>query len=310
MQVITTIAPIFAVILLGWFAHRRGFMPAEFLKPANQLVYYLAIPALIFRSVSKASFRTEFNTTVLLVTLLSAVLAYMGAWLIGHLRRGWPPGRTGTFIQCCGHGNQGYIGLPVAFYFIGESGLAKASILAGFLMILQNILSVLALQAYSVDVAPKGRKFGLVVEKLAQNPVIISALAGVAASLGQVPMPVVLLRFLDILSGLAPPMSLLLIGASLSLRVVRTGLLSVAGCVLIKVIGLPLIGLALFAMFHVPPSDYLPALILLATPTATVAYVMSREMQGDEEFAVAAISTSTVFSALTYIVWLTAVANR
>jgi hypothetical protein len=38
----------------------------------------------------------------------------------------------------------------VAFYFMGESGLAKAGILAGFLMILQNVLSVLALQACSV----------------------------------------------------------------------------------------------------------------------------------------------------------------
>jgi predicted permease len=306
MQVISTIIPIFAVVILGWFARRRGFMPPEFLGPANQLVYYLAIPALIFRSISKASFHTQFNATVLLITLGAAVLAYGGAWLIGRLTR-WPRGRIGTFIQCSAHGNHGYIGLPVAYYFMGESGLAKAGILAGFLMILQNVLSVLALQASMVGEVEPSRKLRSIAEKLIRNPVIVSALAGVTASAIQLSFPAPATRFMDILSGLAPPMSLLLIGASLSVEVMRKNLFSVLGSVAIKIIALPLVGLALFAFCGVSSAEYLPGLILLATPTATVAYVMAREMHGDDEFAVAAISTSTLASALTYLVWLMAV---
>ena len=107
MQVLSTIIPIFAVVILGWFARRRGFMPPEFLGPANQLVYYLAIPALIFRSILRASFHTQFNMMVLIITLSSAVLAYFSAWLIGHATR-WPKGRIGTFIQCSAHGNHGF----------------------------------------------------------------------------------------------------------------------------------------------------------------------------------------------------------
>jgi len=33
--------------------------------------------------------------------------------------------------------------------------------------------------------------------------------------------------------------------------------------------------------------------------------VMSREMGGDSDFAVAAVSTSTILSAVTYSIWLT-----
>jgi len=306
MQVFSTIIPIFAVVILGWFARRRGFMPPEFLGPANQLVYYLAIPALIFRSISKASFHTQFNMTVLLITLSSAVLAYFSAWLIGRFTR-WPKRRIGAFIQCSAHGNHGYIGLPVAFYFMGESGLAKAGILAGFLMILQNVLSVLALQACAVEDAGQRIKLRVIVEKLIRNPVIVSALAGVAASAIQLSLPAPATRFMDILSGLAPPMSLLLIGASLSLEVMRKNLLSVLGSVAIKIIALPLVGLAFFMIFGLKTAEFLPGLILLATPTATVAYVMAKEMHGDDEFAVAAISTSTLASALTYLFWLMAV---
>ncbi|MFZ7127917.1 MAG: AEC family transporter [Desulfobacterales bacterium] len=308
MQVLSTIIPIFAVVVLGLIARKRGFLPDAFLGPANRLVYYLAIPALIFRAVSRASFRTEFNPTVLLVTLSSAVLAYLGAWLIGRHSR-WEPGRIGTFIQCSGHGNHGYIALPIALYFMGESGLARASILAGFLMILQNVLSVLALQTYAVAGENSGRRFRLIGEKLIRNPVIVSALAGVIASLARMPIPSPVLRFLDILSGLAPPMSLLLIGASLSFAVMRRNLLPVLGSVFIKIIAMPAVGLLVFISLRISASDYLPGLILLATPTATVAYVMSREMRGDGEFAVSAISTSTVCSAFTYLVWLALVGS-
>lgn len=306
MQVISIIFPIFSVVLLGWFARRRGFMPQEFLGPANQLVFNLAIPALIFNAVSKASFRTDFNATVLLVTLLSATTAYLGSWLIARLTR-WQPKRIGAFIQCSSHGNHGYIGLPIAFYFIGESGFAKTSILASFLFILQNVLSVMVLQAHATRVVESESKFRTIIKKLIRNPVVVSALAGVIFSLSQLPIPTPILRFLDIMGGLAPPMSLLLIGASVSLQVMRKNFFSVLGSVVIKIIALPIFGFVIFKILQVDTADYLPSMILLATPTATVAYILSKEMQGDAEFTSAAISTSTLCSAFTYLVWLSVV---
>lgn len=308
MQVFSTIIPIFAVVILGFIARRRGFMPQAFLEPANRMVYYLAIPALIFRSVARASFRTEFSATVLLVTLSSALLAYVGAFVIGRFSR-WPSARVGTFIQCAAHGNHGYVGIPVAFYFLGQSGLAQASILAGFLMIMQNTLSVMVLQAYSVNGTDTAGRIREVVEKLLHNPIIISAAAGMTVSLFEFTLPTTVQRFLEILSGMAPPMSLLLIGASLSIQVMRRNLRLVVGTVAIKILALPVVGLVMFTILGVSPEAYRPALILLATPTATVAYVMAKEMHGDDEFAVAAISTSTLFSMFTYMLWLSVVGH-
>lgn len=136
------------------------------------------------------------------------------------------------------------------------------------------------------------------------NPVILSALAGILASALQIPIPLVIQRSLDILSGLALPTALLLIGASLSFRVMRGHFLTVMGSVAIKLFLLPGIGLIAFRGFHVAPAEYLPGLILLASPTATVAYVMAKEMKGDTDFAVAAISASTLISAGSFSFWL------
>jgi len=87
MDIITTIIPIFAVIILGWFASDRGFIPPEFLGPANRLVYYIAIPAMIFRSISRSSFTTQFDIKVLIFTLLSILVIFGLAWCAGLIFR-------------------------------------------------------------------------------------------------------------------------------------------------------------------------------------------------------------------------------
>jgi len=134
-------------------------------------------------------------------------------------------------------------------------------------------------------------------------------MAGIAVSALAIPMPKVILRCLDILGGLAPPTALLLIGASLSLQLIRTYQRPALGAVFLKLVLLPAIGLLLFNIFHLRPDDYLPAMILLCSPTATVAYVMAREMHGDADFAVATISASTLFSSITFMLWLAFIAG-
>ncbi len=305
MQIVYTIVPIFMIIALGWAVREKGFIPPGFFAPANRLVYYLAIPAMIFRAISKASIGENFHGNVLFLTLSAVAVSYGIAWLVCDLRH-IPSDRAGTFIQSAGHGNLGYIGLAVAFYFLGDAGLVKASLIAGFLMILQNILSVLALQFHASGGHSGTGLSGVkgLISSLYRNPVIVSAMAGILVSVLHLPVPKVFQKALDILSGMALPMALLLIGGSLSLGLMRKYLRPVVGAVFIKLVVLPLIGVLLFRGFGISATQYLPALILLASPTATVTYVMAREMHGDPEFAVATISAGTLLSAVTFSLWL------
>lgn len=303
MQVLTTIAPIFAVIGLGYIARTKGFIANAFLGPANRIVFYLALPALVFRAVSNASFQNDFNSQVLIVTLAATTSMYFCGWIVTRFAT-WESRRNGSFILCVGHGNHGYVGIPIAFYYLGENGFAKAAIIAGFLFIVQNMLSVLTMQANDVSRDTSGSRILPVVKNLLGNPIIVSAFAGMAVSLSGLVLPQPVARFFDIMSGMAAPLSLLLIGASLSFRLIRKNLRSVFGAAAMKLLILPFFGMIPFMIMGVNAEDYLPALILLATPAATVAYVMAGEMNGDLEFTSAAISASTMCSAVTYVLWL------
>lgn len=299
MQITQTIIPIFLVIFVGWLARKKQFIPDGFLGPANRLVYYLAIPAMIFRAISRASFQEAFNSQVLLITLLCVLVVFLTTWLLAALA-GMARHFRGTFIQSAFHGNLGYIGLAVVYYYLGDAGLAKGGIFAGFIMILQNILAVITLQVHTDRSSQKGPVFAENMRRIIGHPVILSALGGI-------PLPVIVDRSLVILSGMSLPLALLLIGASLSFDLMRARLRGVFAVSFFKVVVMPGLGILMFKLFSIPAADYLPAFILLAAPTATLTYVMAREMKGDSDFAVAAISGCTLLSALSYTLWLNTV---
>jgi predicted permease len=303
MNILLTILPIFVVIAVGWFAHAKAFMPATFTEPANRLVYYLAIPAMIFSAIAKAPFDRAFNPVVLgiclAVMVAVAALAFVSAaWL--KIR----PGQAGTYIQSTFHGNLGYIGLAVVFYHLGSSGLGQAGVIAGFMMILQNLLAVVTLQ-FNASGSARGRhNLAATARRIMLNPIILSALAGLLYSISGAGLPAVFDRSLSILSAMALPLALLLIGASLSLELLRHHWRLVCLASLFKLVLLPAGGLGLFLMAGLNTATFQAALILLAAPSATLTYVMAKEMEGSPELAVTAISTSTLLSALSLSVWL------
>jgi predicted permease len=303
MTILSTIFPIFIVILLGWVFHRKGFIPEAFLGPGNRLVFYLAIPAMIFRSIAGTNLTTQFDIRVVLTSLMAVLVVFALAWFAAGFIRVVRLGQRGTFVQSTFHGNIGYIALAVAFYALGNEGLVRTSIIAGFVMILQNLLAIFILQFYSDNAAIKG-KASLVFLKILGNPVILASIAGILVSLLGIPIPKVLDQTLEIIGGLALPMALLIIGASLSFDLVRSRIGSVLSASIVKLIVLPGLGFVGFRFLGISPQDYLPGLLLLATPTATIAVVMAHEIGGDMDFAAATVSVSTLLSATTFSLWL------
>ena len=177
MDVINTIVPVFLVILLGFFLHAKELLPSPIMGPLNRLVFFLAIPAMIFREISRVSFAAYFSPFVLVGTLTPILMVFLIGLGVQRLLR-IPLTFCGTFLQSSQHGNLGYIGLAVAYYLLGPEGLTAASILAGFMMLLQNFLSVLGLQMFYQGPERKHRAW-FFIKKVVGNPVVLSALAGI-----------------------------------------------------------------------------------------------------------------------------------
>jgi malate permease and related proteins len=302
MNVLSTIIPIFIVILLGLAARKKGLFSPEFMTQANRVVYYIGIPALIFSAVSESSLKTDMNISVILLTLLVILILFgLSCSITGFLKM--QRHSKGSFIQSTMHSNIGYIALAVIYYYLGQAGFVKAAIIASFVMILQNILAIGILQFYS-EKNTKEPDLKDILKKTLVNPVILSALVGIIFSFLNLNLPLVLDRAIDILKGMALPMALLIIGASLSFEKVKSQFKHVIIASFIKLIISPGIGLVLYRLFGLPAEHYIPALIILASPSATLTYIMAKEIDGDPDYAVAVISLCTILSCVTFGIWL------
>jgi len=298
MVLFETIGPIFLIILLGWAIKQSRLFKIEFFAEANRFVYYFSLPVLIFIGIVKSGLQVLSPALILCVILPTVALFILGScmgWLMGL--RG---GRFGTFVQSTYHGNVSYIGLAVIFYMLGENAFRQGSIMVGVLVLTTNLLSSIIL---SLAAPATARRAIGPLTSIAKNPVVISSAAGIGAAFVGLSLPAIVMKSMTVLANIALPLALVTIGASLTLagakKSWKLGLLTCC----IKLLILPGLGVLLLNMLGVALRDGSTGIILLATPVATLAYIMAEQIGGDGDLASSAITLSTVLSLFTYMGW-------
>lgn len=300
MALFETIAPIFLIILVGWLIKHGHFFKDEFFTEANRFVYFVSLPVLIFIGIVKSGLRSFSLPLILSVLLPTVALCFFGCglgWLMG-LRRG----RFGTFVQTTFHGNVSYIGLAVVFYMLGEDALQQGSIIVGFLVLTTNLLSSIIL---SLVASAPGRHALRPLLSIVKNPVIISSVAGICAAYAGLPIPGIIMQGMAVLANIALPLALVTIGSSLTLASAKKswklGLLAS----FIKLLVLPSLGILVLNALKLPLREASTSILLLATPVATLTYIMAEQMGGDGNLASNSVTLSTVLSLFTYMGWAT-----
>ena len=171
------------------------------------------------------------------------------------------------------------------------------------MMVAHNLSAVIVMQFYSEQT---GSSAGI--QKTAMNvllnPIILTAILGILLSYFKVELPVILDRTLAIVGSLALPLALLVIGASLTLKIQSKQVLMIISVSIFKLLLLPATGYYLYNWLGLSADQYLPGLILLTCPVATVVYILSSELKSDTGLAVNLISVTTALSAVTISFWL------
>ena len=132
-QILTIVLPIFLVIGLGYFLRRFGFLDEAFLHQTNRLIFYIALPLLLFYKIGTADFSANFNGALVIGSVGAIAVAFLLSYGYASLRR-YPPGARGAFSQGAFRGNLAYIGLAIVLNAYGETGFTRAGILMGFLV--------------------------------------------------------------------------------------------------------------------------------------------------------------------------------
>jgi malate permease and related proteins len=298
MNLVETIAPIFLIILVGCVIKQGRLFKDDFFTEANRFVYFFSLPVLIFTSIVKSGLQAFSLALILSVVLPTVAVSFLGCGL-GRLM-GLRGGRFGTFAQATYHGNVSYIGLAVVFYMLGEDAFRQGSIMVGFLVLTTNLLSSVIL---SLAASTPGQHALRPLISIAKNPVIISSIAGICAAYAGLPIPAIVMKSMAVLANIALPLALVTIGASLTLASARKSWRLGLFASFIKLLVLPGLTILFLKAFKLPLKDASTSIVLLATPVATLAYIMAEQLGGDGELASNAVTLSTALSLFTYMAW-------
>lgn len=301
-EIINIVLPVFLVIGLGYFLKRIGFIQDAINGRISKLVFYVAAPALLFRSTARSPIDKSLNPDTLLVVAGITVLVVAITYLI---TRGTLPSRRGVWTQGVHRSNMVFMGLPIVVNAYGHELIGPSAVLIGFMVVVYNLIAVLVLVLpHQGNGTPAMRIWLKTGGEIVRNPLIIGCAAGILASATHMELPVSLDRSFELVGRIALPLALLSVGAGMDLRRLRTEIRAATIASFIKLFVYPaLVYLCLLWMGMSGTDLYAPVLIM-ASPTAVVSYIMAQEMKGDENLAAAIIIGTTLFSLFTVSGWL------
>ena len=300
-MIVDTLLPLIFLIALGVLLSRLRFLGAQFAADLNKLAFWVALPALLLRSSAAASGASSATWSLLLVMLATTTIVALAGWGWSRLLR-IPVSGQGTFVQSAYRGNLGFIGVPVVAASAVDLAdpvrghlLASAVIVMTLTMAYYNVLAVVVLQASRTGGAPGARAL---FRPIVTNPLLISGLLGLVIAMVGMPLPTAVDRTLEVLGDAAVPIALLCIGGSLTTTRFSGTRSWIVWAALFKVAVSPLVAGLLVHLTGLGPVELRIALVFASTSTAAAAYVMARQMGGDEALASGSIALSTVLSAI------------
>jgi hypothetical protein len=286
--------PIFVIIILGVVFMRVGIINDAFVDVGSRLVFNVALPVLLFTSISKTKFEKAANFDVVIFGAIATLVAYLLLELVAK-RVITEPGDRGVVVQGSFRSNMGIIGLAYCVNAYGNQGLAAAALYLAVVTMLYNVLSVITLNR------SLNKQKGLlpVLRSIAKNPLIISILLALLVSWSGIRLPDLVLQSSQYFANLTLPLALLCAGASLNFMAMRLAIKSTLIASVFKLLVLPT-GFVLGGfLLGFRGLDLGLLLLMSSAPTAAASYVMVRAMGGNATLAANIIVVTTLGSIVT-----------
>ncbi len=302
LEIFLIVLPVFLVIGLGFSLRGTGLVGGDFLAQLNRLLYFVALPIMFFHKISQADFSVSFNPQLLLGVYAIIVLVCGAAYLYTGLRS-YPAPVRGAFSQASFRGNLVYVALPIIYNAYGEAGFAVAGILIGFMTPLVNFLCIIVL------LLPQRRsshdlKGSLWVQQILLNPLIIASFLGILWSFFNLPIPAVLSSTFEIISGMAMPLALIVIGASFSFQELKGEAGISVTVTALKLAVMPALAGGLLLLLGVRGMELGVGVLLTGAPTASAAYILAQQLRSDGDLTSSIIMLSTLLSVVSYTFYL------
>jgi len=209
--VVSSFAPIWVLIGLGYLVGRAGVLGAAATDVLGRFVLLVAMPAALFGTLSRAPL-AGFGLVGLLAFAASTFLVGSAGFALARwgLRR--TLGEQTIAGMAAGYVNAGNLGIPVAVQILGDASFVAVVLLFQVLVLAPVVLCAL-------DAGTGSRPgFRRVLTLPVRNPILLACVCGVAVHSAGWKLPDLVYHPVDLLGAAAVPLALVALGLSLHRR--------------------------------------------------------------------------------------------
>jgi malonate transporter and related proteins len=295
---LNVVLPVFVMILTGKILNTLKIIDDNFISKSSDLVFMLALPALVFQEVSNLKLSDitlggELIFTFLQLTIVFALGMIFGMIFIKDRKK------VGVFAQAVFRGNYGIVGLALLSNMFGSKGLTMGAIILSIATICYNVYSTIGFIIPSQKISFASIRHLLF--KIATNPIIIGVILAFIVLViknadAEFKLPVFVISSIRNFASLSLPVALIGIGGSISFHHIRHNRNMLALITILRTVISPLIFTIIAILLGFRNESLAGLYLLFGAPTAAASFVLARSMKGDHELAANAVALTTVAS--------------
>lgn len=295
--VLDIVLPVFGLVLLGYLIARTPLLTTEGIKGITNFVFFVAIPVMLFRSVSKLTIPASVDPLLPVAYFSAALVVYGSAVALARGAFRLSGDDCALFAMGSTYSNMVLLGLPLVYLALGEEGL-----IAILLVIAVHALVLITLTTIVIELARgKGGTWPRTVitaaGALLRNPVILGLAAGLLWGATGLELPKSLERLADMLKAAAPPAALFAVGASLAEFRLLGDPAQSAVIIVLKLLVLPaVVWVSAAHIFGLSPLNVAVATLTAAMPTGVNAFLLANAYNTYRERSATAVVVSTALA--------------
>lgn len=276
-------------------------MEGVFADKANQFVFKVALPVLLFEDLSNSDFLKVWDTRFVMFCFASTLGGILLAVLLSMALK--DRRLRGEFIQASYRSSAALLGIAFIKNIYADVGMAPLMIIGS--VPLYNVMAVVILSFTNPEGAVLDRRMlGKTAAGILKNPIILGILTGMAWSLLGLKQPQIMEKTVSSLAGVATPLGLMAMGASFDFRQASQRVGAAAGASAIKLVLLCAVFLPAAVYLGFREQQLVAILVMLGSAATVSCFVMARNMGHEGVLSSSVVAITTCGSAFTLTLWL------
>ena len=303
LSILLVTFPFFALVLCGYVAARRAWLPQAAIPGLNTFVLYFALPCMLYRFGASTPITQLLDGSLVAVYLLCALLMVALTITLTRQGRGWNDASFGALVAA--FPNTGFMGVPLLVALLGAPAAGPIIVTIAVDMLVTSSLCIALSRLDGADQHGAARAARLAFKGVLANPLPWAIALGALASALGLALPKPIMGTVSLLADAASPVALFTIGAVLARSQInsatRTPLADYVPVALLKLVLHPLLvgGLGLGAIaLGLPLERFTLTVVVLvaALPSASNVAMLAERFGADNGRIARIILLSTVLA--------------